>query len=400
MREGWRQVRLGEITCQVKRERRVTRGSRYRLLGVRWYGQGPFHRETGVGGEIKASRLYEVQTGDLIYNRLFAWKGSFGVIGAEFDKSFVSGEFPVFQVDKSQTLVEFINLVMCRPSVWAVIERQSTGSTATSRNRWKEERFADWEVALPPLDEQRRIVDLIAVVDEAIEAAEEVTARADQSRWGLLGELLSEQRAMREGWRRTTLDEIAEVAIGRTPPRDKPEYWTDNLDRPFCTIADMTDVTVIPRREGVTTLAELEGKARRVPAGSLLMSFKLTLGRVGFAGIDLFPNEAIAWLRCTTRDVTERYLALWLSTLDMDEFAGRAVKGKTLNGPSLRALCVSFPPLDEQQRIVDLISAVNEDTSDTVSLATTLRTLRSAFLADLLSGDHEIPASYDELLSA
>jgi type I restriction enzyme S subunit len=165
---------------------------------------------------------------------------------------------------------------------------------------------------------------------------------------------------MGDRWREVTLGEIAEIVIGRTPPRDKLEYWTDNMDRPFCTIADMTDATVIPRREGVTTLAELEGKARRVPAGSLLMSFKLTLGRVGFAGIDLFPNEAIAWLRCAVPDVSERYLALWLSALDMDEFAGRAVKGKTLNGPSLRALPVIVPPLDEQRRIVDVITAVDE----------------------------------------
>jgi restriction endonuclease S subunit len=187
---------------------------------------------------------------------------------------------------------------------------------------------------------------------------------------------------MGDRWREVTLGEIAEIVIGRTPPRDKLEYWTDNMDRPFCTIADMTDATVIPRREGVTTLAELEGKARRVPAGSLLMSFKLTLGRVGFAGLDLFPNEAIAWLRCTVPDVCDRYLALWLSALDMDEFAGRAVKGKTLNGSSLRALPVSFPPLDEQRRIVDLIAAVDENADAKRVIAQTAR----ASLIALLEG--------------
>jgi type I restriction enzyme S subunit len=193
---------------------------------------------------------------------------------------------------------------------------------------------------------------------------------------------------MNKGWRSTTLDEVVEIVIGRTPPRDKPEYWTNNLDRPFCTIADMTDVTVIPRREGVTALAEREGKARRVPAGSLLMSFKLTLGRVGFAGIDLFPNEAIAWLRCTTQDVTERYLALWLSTLNMDEFAGRAVKGKTLNGPSLRALPVSFPPLDEQRRIIDLTSAVDETIEAVVNVGNCGQMFRWAWIGELLNEKH------------
>ena len=149
MRDGWRETTLGEITQQTRRLHQVVVGATYRLLGVRWYGQGPFHREDGVGGEIKASRLFEARSRDLIYNRLFAWKGSFGIVGPDLDGCFVSGEFPLFRVDESQALVEFVNLVMCRPSVWASIERESTGSTATSRNRWKEERFVEWRTPPP-----------------------------------------------------------------------------------------------------------------------------------------------------------------------------------------------------------------------------------------------------------
>src|ERR1017187_7501715 len=99
MSEAWRETTLGSITEQVRREHRVIPGKTYGLLGVRWYGQGPFHREDGIGGDIKANRLFQVQTGDLIYNRLFAWKGSFGIIDARLDGFFVSGEFPAFVVD-------------------------------------------------------------------------------------------------------------------------------------------------------------------------------------------------------------------------------------------------------------------------------------------------------------
>ena len=99
---------------------------------------------------------------------------------------------------------------------------------------------------------------------------------------------------MPDGWTDAALGDVAEIAIGRTPPRDEPRYWTNDLTRPFCTIADMGDGTILPGREGVTEAAEVDGKAKRMPAGSLLLSFKLTIGRVGIAGVDLFPNEAIA----------------------------------------------------------------------------------------------------------
>lgn len=164
---------------------------------------------------------------------------------------------------------------------------------------------------------------------------------------------------MADEWERLTLGEVCLIQIGRTPPRKEARYWTPGLERPFCTIADMADRRINPSREGVTEAAESEGRAKRVPAGSLLMSFKLTIGRVGFASRDLFPNEAIAWLRSTDPGLDERFLALWLEGQDLSEGSGRAVKGSTLNSDSLRAIPVAVPPLEVQRPIVDLIAAVD-----------------------------------------
>lgn len=202
---------------------------------------------------------------------------------------------------------------------------------------------------------------------------------------------------MRDGWDRTTLGEIASLSIGRTPPRKQARYWTKQLHRPFCTIADMTSAHVDPTNEGVTAAAEEEGKAKRVPAGALLLSFKLTIGRVGFAARDLFPNEAIAWV-CPEGRVSERFLAVWLSYIDIESEAVRAVKGNTLNSQSLRALPVLVPPEADQRRIVDLIGVVDTYIEGAREVATTGLNLRSALVHELLSGEREIPPSYDRLL--
>lgn len=184
---------------------------------------------------------------------------------------------------------------------------------------------------------------------------------------------------MSDKWQETTLGEVCRITIGRTPPRKESRYWTDDLSRPFCSIADMTGREIDPSREGVSKAAEQEGKAKRVPAGALLMSFKLTIGRVGFAVRDLFPNEAIAWLQATSEQLEERYLALWLEGQDLTEGSGRAVKGATLNSVSLRAIAVSIPPLAVQRRIVDLVGAIDAHIANTdaeyVLLRMMLRTL-------------------------
>lgn len=175
---------------------------------------------------------------------------------------------------------------------------------------------------------------------------------------------------MRDGWRRSTLGEVADIRIGRTPPRNDPRYWTPDLSRPFCTIADMTASSVDPRREGVTEMAVREGKARPVPAGGLLLSFKLSIGRVGFAARTLYPNEAIAWLRPCNGDFDPRYLAYWLEHEDLTTNASRAAKGQTLNSSSLQQLRVVLPPLLEQRRIVDLMAALDAQRTASQRLAT------------------------------
>lgn len=206
---------------------------------------------------------------------------------------------------------------------------------------------------------------------------------------------------MNDERRETTLGEIAHLTIGRTPPRGESSFWTKDLTRPFCTIADMPDGGgwFTPGREGVTATAEAEGKAKRVPAGSLLMSFKLTIGRVGFPSVDVFPNEAIVHVQPVNGGpVTKEYLALWLSSHDLTQGSGRAVKGQTLNGTSLRAIRISYPPLSVQRRIVDLIEHLDDQGAALSAQLTALRTLRLASLSSLIDGTLEILPSYDELL--
>lgn len=165
---------------------------------------------------------------------------------------------------------------------------------------------------------------------------------------------------MRDGWELVRLGDISTRVIGRTPPRNQARYWTQDLDRPFCTIADMKgERRISGGSEGVTQLAEEEGKAKRVPAGSLIVSFKLSLGRVGITDRDVFPNEAIAWVR-PHKSILQEFLGIALEGVDWESLGGRAVKGKTLNSQSLDAIPIPLPPLREQERIVDLIAAVDE----------------------------------------
>lgn len=185
----------------------------------------------------------------------------------------------------------------------------------------------------------------------------------------------------------TTLGEIAYLRIGRTPPRKDPTYWTDDLTHPFLSIGDMTGRVLDTTSEGVTQAALDNNKARLVPAGALLMSFKLTIGRIAFAARPMCTNEAIVWIDPKDEaDTDAAFLALALEAADLTAGQSPAVKGATLNKQSLSAIRLRIPSRDVQYRMVDLVDHLDRAiaSADGVVEAThrALRDVRDHLLAE------------------
>lgn len=177
--KGWPKVALGDVLSQVDRFETVRPEGSYPLLGVRLEGNGAFLRETIAGTETSAIRLNRVEYGDFIYSRLFAWRGAFGVIDHDLEGCFVSNEFPVFTADSDRVCTSFLRYWFRLPAVWRRVEEDCTGSTPTTRNRYKEQFFLSLQVPLPPLVEQRAIVarldalaDKVRQVNERLDAIE------------------------------------------------------------------------------------------------------------------------------------------------------------------------------------------------------------------------------------
>ena len=155
---GWNRVRMGDVVKLVSNVIRVQPDVEYKMAGVRWYGEGVFHRETVRGDGLSAKWIAPLVPDALIYNRLFAWKASFAVVPAELADSHVSNEFPQFVPEPSKVLPEFLNLWCNSEQTIKAVNAASTGSSAVSRNRFREEFFLNFEIPLPPLAVQRKIV--------------------------------------------------------------------------------------------------------------------------------------------------------------------------------------------------------------------------------------------------
>lgn len=150
-----------------------------------------------------------------------------------------------------------------------------------------------------------------------------------------------------------TLDELCEINVGRTPARAEPSYWGPG--HRWLSIADMSQgLSITATKEQITDAGAKAGKV--VKPGTVLLSFKLSIGKVGIAKTPLYTNEAIAALPVKDEKVLDtRYLMRALEAMNLADGSNRAAMGATLNKKSLAQIRVPLLPLAEQRRIAAIL---------------------------------------------
>jgi type I restriction enzyme S subunit len=187
-----------------------------------------------------------------------------------------------------------------------------------------------------------------------------------------------------EEWEVVRLGEVAKFKIGRTPPRNVKEYWEDGKYF-WVSIADMRNAYIYNTNEKVSEKAYKEiFKGNIVPAGTLLMSFKLTIGRTAFLMVDGFHNEAIVSIY-PKEQVLKEFLFFYLPTIDYSEFQDRAIKGNTLNISKIEKIPLPLPPLEEQKAIAGILSTVQSAIEKTEKVINALKNLKKSMMKHLFT---------------
>ncbi len=178
---------------------------------------------------------------------------------------------------------------------------------------------------------------------------------------------MSELYELPSGWEWKKLDELTEVNIGKTPTRSKKEFFLG--DKVWLSIRDLKGFSVSTSNEMITDDAIRTSNIKIIKKGTLLMSFKLTLGRTAFADCDLYTNEAIASLPIKNERVLDKYFLNYsIGVVDLEKEVDNAVKGKTLNKQKIKNLDIPLPPLQEQKRIVAKLDKLFEKIDMAIAL--------------------------------
>jgi type I restriction enzyme S subunit len=231
-------------------------------------------------------------------------------------------------------------------------------------------------ILLPPLQEQKRIVDLISSVDSYVDAIRQQLESAKRSRIGVLHELLT---AGGEGWAETTIGKLLTLEYGK-PLTDKNR---DGNGFPVFASAGVVGI-------------HSEPLVLKSPV--IIVGRKGTAGAVHWSSTPCYVIDTAYFVKPIT-DIDLRFLYLLLGFIDLKSVTAQTgVPG--LNRDRAYSLKCKIPPKSKQLEVVAIVTQLDDFIESTQETINRSQILRSGLLSDLLSGEYEIPASYDKVMGA
>ena len=259
------------------------------------------------------------------------------------------------------------------------------------------------EVDYPDYDIQVRIADILKYYDDLIENNRKQIKLLEEAAQRLYKEWFVDLRfpghehstivdGVPEGWEKSRADTFFDITIGKTPPRAEQQWFTDGEKGiPWVSISDMgnTSTFIFGTSEGLTADAIEKYNVKIVPAGTILLSFKLTVGRVAIAGGDMCTNEAIAHFRIANPSIRE-YAYCYLKTYSYDTLGSTSSISKAINSKIVKAMPFVMP----SHAIVDNFSRccrpLLEQIKAKQQIILNLQQARDRLLPKLISGEVEV----------
>ena len=244
-------------------------------------------------------------------------------------------------------------------------------------------------IPLPPLPEQKAIATVLSSLDDKIDLLHRQNKTLESLAETLFRQWFIEEAD--EGWGEKPLSEVFTVKIGRTPPRKEFHWFSKSpKDVKWISIKDMGDsgLFIFNTNEYLTEEAAEKFRIPIIPKGTVVLSFKMTLGRIGITAENMLSNEAIAHFLLKDRhNVSNEYLYFYLKTFPYQTLGSTSSIVTSINSGMIKSLPLAVPPKELMQRFVRESEPNFEKIKFNQKQIRTLENLRDTLLPKLMSGE-------------
>ncbi|MFD9111144.1 restriction endonuclease subunit S [Streptomyces bottropensis] len=352
----------------------------------------PDHIESGTGEILRLetaesqgaiSGKYVVHPGDVVFSKIRPALRK--VVLADFMGICSADMYPLRPGEEMSG--GFVKAILLGDRFSRYVESLSGRTGIPKVNRGDLEGF--W-FPVPPLGEQRRIVE---VIDSFTELERRIEASIAKTR--LIHREISRRVLLGENRHFRKIEDVATVSSGSTPSRARRDFW-EGGDVLWVRTGEIDFNVITETGEHVTRKAVREAGLRVYPQGTVLLAMYgdgATRGRVGLLGVEATINQAAAAIVCDPIQVDHRYLYYFLETQYAEiRNIGQGSNRSNLNGALVGAMEIPLPSVEEQRELVISLEAFDSKVqADRAELAK-LRELKQGLVDDLLSGRVAVPA--------
>ena len=270
----------------------------------------------------------------------------------EEDEAIMSPAYPMFEViDKTRLLPKYLMMWFSRKEFDREASFYAVGGVRGSLT-WED--FCNMRLPIPSIDRQREIVSEYETLTNRIRLNEQMIEKLEATAQALYRKMFVDgvdKENLPEGWRKGKLGDVFDITIGRTPPRAEEKWFVSgtntNESFPWVSIADMNNgMFVTSTRERLTKESVERYKIPVVPANTVLLSFKMTVGRVTITTEETLTNEAIAHFVCQDKQNMLEFLYLFLKNVDFKTQGSTSSITEAINTSVIKHMEIILPSID------------------------------------------------------
>lgn len=331
----------------------------------------------------------KVKSNSIIYSTVRPNQLHYGIIKEQPKNFLVSTGFAVIDVNTEKALPDYIYYALTQKEITEYLQAIAEQSVSAYPSL-KPSDIENLEVLLPDIDTQKKIVAILSVIDEKIRQNTEINNN-------LLEQVLSIYRhrfidTANELRQTCRADKYFDISIGKTPPRKELQWFSTNpKDVTWVSISDMgtCGLYISESSEQLTREAVDRHNVKIVPDNTILLSFKLTVGRIAITNGEMSTNEAIAHFKTDKKEINE-YLYCYLKYFNYQTMGSTSSIATAVNSKIIKSMPFVIPTDDEINEFHSLAAPMFAKIKANQSEISNLTVLRDTLLPKLMSGEFDI----------
>lgn len=371
--------KVGNILTLRRRQVTVDPVAEYQEIGIRSFGRGIFHKEPVIGAQLGNKRVFEIKPGDLVLSNVFAWEGAVALAGESEEGKIGSHRFMTYAADESTVDPQYLKYFFTSERGLRQLGQASPGSAGRNRTL-AIDRFERLIIPLPHIGEQRKVARQLGRIRGQTKSVQEHLRAAALYPDSLLESARAVEllRLEEEGISSTTLESVAEIEMGQSPPGTA----YNDLGEGLALLNGPRDFGPVHPAAGQWTTAV----TKTCQPGDLLFCVRASIGRMNWANDLYCIGRGLAAIRARDSTVLPAFLRQMLAAR-VRQIMELAAGSTFLNlpGAKLARIEIPLPSLKSQKEIVRRLDVIEEKTDELRLLHERATRLRSAIDAAVLN---------------